>query len=171
MKKLALLCLAAVVGYSGWWITRHASSASKNLAFDRLWIDHLPTDQRDTVKVFVALTEQPFGVFQASSFWSGSYEMFRYEANGDEIRALFGQTGQRERFNVRGTKCDEGQFSFCLDVDGASRGARRYYSMKGWEIGGGDADAMKATVDAKLQALLAAQHPVLGDQAPSLGRP
>jgi hypothetical protein len=38
---------------------------------------------------------------------------------------------------------------FCLDLEGASRGVKHYYSREGWEIGGGrDLDAIERQVDA-----------------------
>ncbi len=159
MKKLALLGAIAVLGVGGWRLTHHLSAEAPakdaKLAFDRLWIDHLPTNERDTINVYVALTEQPVGVFQAASMWRGEYEMFHYEANGDEVRAVFPQTGDRERFKISAKECDKDGFSYCLELRGAKHGVKRYYSMDGWEVGGGDADAAEAQIAAKLHALAA----------------
>lgn len=139
MKK-ALLGLAVVsaVAFAA-WNTRSdevVEQADPNYVVDRIWIDHIPKGERDVIQVFVAITEQPFGVFQAASQWKGAFELFRYESHGNEIRIHYGQTGERETVKTRATKCNEKSFDYCLELDGASRGVKKYYSMKGWEIDG-----------------------------------
>jgi hypothetical protein len=158
MKKLVLLLAVVALGIGGWRLTHHASAEAPKdatLAFDRLWIDHLPKDERDTVNVYLARTEQPVGIFQAASMWRGQYEIFHYEANGDEVRAVFPQSGDRERFKISAAACDKNGFQYCLELKGASHGVKRYYSMKGWEIDGGDADRAEAQIAATLHALVA----------------
>jgi hypothetical protein len=109
------------------------------LAYDRLWIDHLPRNDRDTIEVFAALTEHSMGVFQAASSWKGTYEGFRFEARGDELRAVYPQTGDKDKIRIRARACNERGMNFCLDIEGASRGVKRYYSREGWEIESRDA--------------------------------
>ena len=49
---------------------------------------------------------------------------------------------------VKARRCSENGMDFCLELDGASRGAKRYYSREGWEIKGGNLDAIEREVDA-----------------------
>ncbi|MBX3156641.1 MAG: hypothetical protein KF773_11615 [Deltaproteobacteria bacterium] len=128
-----------------------ATVNDSNLVLDRIWIDHIPKNDRDTINVFVAITEEPFGVFQAASQWKGQFELFRYEAHGNEIRILYPQTNEREKVKTRATKCDERQMDYCLELDGATRGVKKYYSRKGWEI---DRNATAEQVRSKVEALL-----------------
>src|SRR5260221_6433183 len=100
MKK-ALLALVAV-SMAGYGVYRWRSAETpapahtdSALLQDRLWIDHMPRNERDTIQVFAALTEQPVGVFQAASMWKGQYELFRYESHGDELRVVYPQNGDR----------------------------------------------------------------------------
>ena len=73
--------------------------------------------------------------FQAASAWKGAYEIFKYESHGDEYRMVFPQNGSRDKVMVKATSCNRGGMDYCLELDGASRGVKQYYSRKGWEIG------------------------------------
>jgi len=113
------------------------ASAANRLLVDRVWIDHVPHSDTDTIQVFAALSDQALGVFQAASQWRGSTELFRFEAHGAELRILYPQTGERETVRAKARRCEERGMDYCLELDGASRGVKRYYSRKGWEIGRG----------------------------------
>lgn len=104
------------------------------LALNRLWLDHLPTNAKDTVNVFVAITEQPIGVFQSASQWKGNFELFTHEAKGDKLRLVFPQNGEKEKLKVRAWKCKHRDMDYCLELTGSSRGVKRYHSRTGWEI-------------------------------------
>lgn len=155
MKKALLgVGLAAVIGigYStfggGGGDAADPGAAGDKLVLDRLWIDHIPTHDRDIVQVFVAITEQPFGIFQATSQWKGEFELFQYEAHGNELRIVYGQTGERDKVKAAARKCGDKGFDFCLELKGNSRGVKKYYSMEGWEVGGASPDELRARVEA-----------------------
>jgi hypothetical protein len=138
MKK-AVLALVAIAG-AGYGVARWRSDApvgkhDKSLVTDRLWIDHMPRGEKDVVQIFVALTEEPVGAFQAASRWKGEFELFRYEHHGNEYRIVFPQTGTRERVCATASECNRGGMDYCLELEGASHGVKRYYSREGWEIG------------------------------------
>jgi len=144
MKKLLILALVGTVGYGGYrMLSKKTAPAPKaevvatdgeTLVLDRIWIDHIPRNDRDTIQVFAAISEEPFGVFQAASQWKGQYELFRYEAKGNELRIVYPQSNDRETVKHKARRCSENQFDFCLELDGGTRGVKRYYSRKGWEI-------------------------------------
>ena len=150
-KTLLTLILITAAAYGAWNLRSDREAvepAEPKDALDRLWIDHMPKNDKDIINVFVAITEQPFGVFQAASQWKGNFELFRYEMHGGELRLIFGQTNEREAVKVRASKCSEKGMDYCLELDGASRGVKRYYSMKGWEIDGARSiDDVRARVD------------------------
>jgi hypothetical protein len=157
MKK-ALLAVAVVstMGYGAYRM--HSSSGpapadSEQLVLDRLWIDHIPKTETDTVQVFVAITEEPFGAFQAASQWRGAYELFTYERGKDELRITYPQTRERETVKAVGRRCDEGSMDYCLELKGASRGVKKYYSRKGWELDGVNRAALETRSKALLEAL------------------
>jgi len=153
-KALLVLALLGTAGYTTYRVTRSsvAPTDGASLALDRIWLDHLPVSETDTVQVFVALTEQPFGVFQQASMWRGAHELFQYEKDGGKLRIEYPQTGEKETARLTATRCSERGMDFCLEITGASRGVKRYYSKKGWEI-----DRMKSLgqVQPHIDALLA----------------
>jgi len=136
-KALLVVALVSTASYATyrWTQDAPAQQVDKITALDRIWIDHLPKTESDTIHIFAAITEEPMGVFQATSVWKGNFELFVYEAHGDTIRAVFPQDKSREELKVSATACDEVRdMDYCLVIKGASRGPKKYYSRKGWEI-------------------------------------
>ena len=74
----------------------------------------------------------------------------------------------REKLTVDARPCRDNGMDFCLDVTGSSRGVKRYYSKKGWEIGRLE-DALP-TVEAAVSAFEADQDRVLVVAADAPGR-
>ncbi len=144
MKKLVLAGLAIAVAAAAWrWARPERADAS--LAFDRFWVDHLPRDWQEPFDAFVIRSEHPVGHHAVQTVWKGQWEGFHYHVRprGDgEFDFLYPASGKQERVRLRARRCDEGGFAWCLDVEGASRGARRYYSREDWRVAGGDLDAL-----------------------------
>ena len=130
MKKLLLAVFMVSMGCSG-----PEAKVDKISSLDRIWIDHLPKTESDTIHVFAAITQEPMGIFQATSQWKGNFELFVYEAHGDTIRAVYPQDRSKEELKVSARTCsDMRDMDYCLEIKGASRGPKKYYSRKGWEI-------------------------------------
>ena len=139
-KSILLVAGLAVGGLAVWrW---HGSAPAADdiqapdakLVRDRLWIDHIPKNERDMIKIFAMLSDESVGVFQNTSAWRGEYDVFRFEMSGDEARLLFPQTGDREKVRARAGKCREAGFDFCLELSGNKHGTKRYYSREGWDL-------------------------------------
>jgi len=155
-KALLALALVGTVSYGAYRIATDdpTRADSEPLVLDRVWIDHVPRSERDTVQVFIAISEEPMGAFQASSMWKGTYELFRYQASGRELKIVYPQTGDRETVQAVGRRCTEGGMDYCLELDGGTRGVKRYYSREGWEIDGVKTAAeLRARTDAVIDAL------------------
>ncbi len=133
MKKPLLILGLVVVGVLvlAIWTTGPRGDVS---VFDRIWIDQLPSNPKDTGNAFVAVTKQPMGVFQSASQYKGSYEVFTYKASGDELQVVYSQTDEKEKVTVRAWRCKERDMDYCLELSGATRGVKRYRSRRGWEI-------------------------------------
>ena len=141
-KPLLILALLGTVSYGAYRLVGSSETKSEQapvaqdgeqLVLDRIWIDHIPRNDRDTILVFAAISEEPFGVFQAASQWKGAYELFRYEASGNTLKVVYPQTNDKENVKHNARRCSENQMDFCLELSGG-RGVKRYYSRKGWEI-------------------------------------
>lgn len=151
MRKSVLLIIIVAVAVSAWrWrhVDEPAADANRLIA-DRIWLDHIPRGERDTVQAFFVNGKDAIGLFAASSQWRGRYELFRYEGDGGELRIVYPQTGERETLRATARRCNEREMDFCLEIDGASRGVKKYYSRKGWEVDGArDTGAIESRVEA-----------------------
>ncbi len=135
MKNFVLVVAVIAVAVTGWrWHAKSAHHDESSLVDGRLWIDHLPRDERDMVSSLVVLRDQPIGAFGASSRWQFGAELFEYELALGKLEAKFPQTGALETYKVGAKKCASGSFDFCLEVSGGKHGVERYYSMEGWEV-------------------------------------
>ncbi len=151
---IALGMVAATVGI--WqWRSRDAPAPaavdSSQLALDRLWLDKLPTTEREVFNLFVALDDDGLGIHQATSVWTGRYELFKFVAKDNTLRVVYPQTGERETVTLRARTCNQGEFDYCLEVVGSTRGVQRYYSKREWVI---DRAASGAQLASKVDALL-----------------
>ena len=141
MKKLALAVVLTLVGAVAWRVhTRDAPDAK--LLFGRFWIDHEPRDEKETFQALFVDGEHPFGHFAARTVWTGQWEGFHYHVlprQEGAIDLLFGATRERQRARYVARRCHENGFDFCLELSGSSRGVKRYYSKKEWQVPDGDA--------------------------------
>jgi hypothetical protein len=144
MRKLVWIIVLVVVAYLAWrwWRGRDGESADRGqqLVFNRVWVDHMPTMPTDTFHAFAAVSDESLGIFDARSQWRGSWELFRYEPRGDgQLELVYPQSRDKQRVSYRAWKCSEKrEFDFCLELSGG-KGAKKYYSQRGWEIGALDA--------------------------------
>jgi hypothetical protein len=146
MKKLFGLAVVAVVAVVVVFVVvfafvfvvrtlRHHDQPDEKLVFDRVWIDHLPQNDRDMVNVFAVLADPEIGIFQSASQWKQGLEIFKTASrDGGKIGVVYPQTRERETVTVHAEPCKKGDFDYCLEVKGASRGVQAYVSRKGWEI-------------------------------------
>jgi hypothetical protein len=162
MRKTILVVIVISIAVVAVWRSRQAgpfAAKPDRLLVDRIWIDHIPRNDRDTIQAFIASSEDARGMFGASSQWRGSFELFRYEGHSAELRLAYPQTGEREAVRVTARHCAEHDMDFCLELKGASRGVKKYYSRKGWEIDHArDGHAIEARIEL-LRAKLVAEPP------------
>jgi hypothetical protein len=136
MKKLAAFALVTAGVVSVWQLRGDdAPVDGKNPVLDRVWIDKLPTSERETINIFLALEDDEIGIFDARSMWKGSFELFQVKgANRGDLRVYYPQTGETETLRGKAKRCSERDFDYCLELTGGSRGVTRYYSMEDWVI-------------------------------------
>ena len=142
MNKLLAVAGVAVLAFGGWrlWTHERAQVDDTSLIADRLWIDHIPKNERDIVNVFVVLSDDELGIFQASSAWKIDVELFKHEGRGGDFRFVFPQTGTKEKVRAKARECHQGGMDYCLEITGSDHGVKRYYSNEGWEVGSLDAE-------------------------------
>jgi hypothetical protein len=135
MKKIALGMILLVGGGLAWRAWR-SDAPDPKLVFDRFWIDHQPRDVEEKFQVFFINSEFPFGRFVTRTAFLGSFEEFHYHVRPREegvLDFLFGSTREIQRVKLTAKSCNESGFDYCLDINGTSRGVKRYYSKKEWQ--------------------------------------
>ncbi len=147
MRRTIIFLCVVVAAVALWrWQGAEPARGGRAIFYNRIWIDHVPAGETDPVQIFAALTEEPVGLFQEATRWRGSYEQFLHEARGDgEARLRFPHTRTEERVRYSAVACNARRFDFCLELRGSSRGVKRYYSRRGWEVAGGLAAAQAAS--------------------------
>lgn len=102
---------------------------------NRVWIDKIPEDMRDKLDIFVAQGDPRFGVFQRTSAYEGDYTVFQWHAHRKgRLHITMLQTGKDHQLGTKVSRKGCKQFDLCMELTGAPRGAKKYYSMKDWVI-------------------------------------
>ena len=140
MNKLLVAAGVGALAYGGWQWQQSTVDRDRNTVevYNRLWIDHIPTSERDAFQVFLVHTPEGIGGFAEETQWRGQIERFRFQAAPGEIRAVFPWTGDREVIKVEAKKCDATGFDYCLELTGSNHGVKKYYSRKQWARRGFD---------------------------------
>jgi hypothetical protein len=105
---------------------------AKRLLIDRNWLDRYPGTPSDRLNVFRFVPKMGGGVFQDRTLYAGQFELFSFEATGEEIRFQLWHTGDtaRTRYTVeRLPKDKKSPFDLKLTLESSPRGPSVYY---GW---------------------------------------
>ncbi len=141
-KVLWLVVPALVAGYL--WMggddderdgADEADAAADVTWHNRVWIDEIPTSERQKINWFLGIDDPQIGLFQKTSVYEGDYTVFAWrgkKAGVVEIEML--QSEKTHKLKVKTSTKDCGRFDYCMVVKGAPRGAKKYYSMKDWVI-------------------------------------
>ena len=100
---------------------------------DRAWIDHMPVYPDDKIDLLFLDSDSRIGVFQNMSVYEGDFSLFAWRnRSGDrfDLTMLQHRKDHRLRYKVTDRGC--GEFDLCMVVEGAPRGARKYFSMEEW---------------------------------------
>ena len=135
-QKLAFAAGFLVLGAWGTCVgLRGHAPADAKLFVGRVWVDKLPKNDTDHMEIFLALADDPLGVFQRRSNYEGSFSIFKYELRGDDKAILmFPQDKTKHEVRYKATACNVKDFDYCLEIEGAPRGAKKYLSRKEWEL-------------------------------------
>jgi hypothetical protein len=136
-KSLAVLSILGLVGV--FWGLRASPTDENELAFNRVWISHLPQHEKDKISIFAMIDEEEIGIFDERSLFQGDFDIFEYRKDGNSILITLLQTEKKSKSSFKASRCNEKGFDFCLEIRGNQRGPSRYVSRKGWEIESTDA--------------------------------
>ncbi|MGF1466397.1 MAG: hypothetical protein ACFCGT_09695 [Sandaracinaceae bacterium] len=124
------LALAACGGPSGEAL---APDAARGALIDRNWVSLWPTDPNQRLHVYRFVPSMGGGVYQDRTVFRGSFELFQFEATGQELRFAFPDNQERLHTPYRIERVDGPRpFTHRLTLEQAPRGPAVYY---GWNEG------------------------------------
>jgi hypothetical protein len=119
---------------------------AKQILINRNWIDRLPQKVDDKLKVYRFVPSMGGGVFQDRTIFFGTFELFAFEATGQQIRFNLLHTGDKRTSSYiieqLATPGPEG-VDLKLTITDDPRGPKSYY---GWRNEGGDLDGHLAAL-------------------------
>ncbi|MBX3251415.1 MAG: hypothetical protein KF901_29830 [Myxococcales bacterium] len=105
--------------------------AARSELTDRNWIDRWPEAHDDRLHVYRFTPSMGGGVYQDRTVFEGSFELFTFEATGDQIRFVFPAKSERAQTGYRIERVDgPAPFTRKLVLDDDPRGPGVYY---GWD--------------------------------------
>nr|HEX4313995.1 hypothetical protein [Kofleriaceae bacterium] len=108
-----------------------STADAKKLLIDRNWIDRMPETQHDKLHVYRFVPTMGGGVFQDRTLFKGEFELFQFEATGDQIRFSLPETGEKVTSDYRIDEVDgPPPFDLRLTVGDDPRGPHIYYGIR-----------------------------------------
>ena len=104
---------------------------ARKLLLDRNWIDHMPETKHDRLHVYRFVPSMGGGVFQDRTLYKGTFELFMFETQADEIRFNLPETDQKvvSKFHIENVDGPD-PFDLKLTIHADPRGPQVYYGMR-----------------------------------------
>ncbi|HET9993199.1 MAG TPA: hypothetical protein VFQ65_31905 [Kofleriaceae bacterium] len=103
----------------------------KKLLIDRNWIDVMPKTESDKLHVFRFVPTMGGGVYQDRTIFKGTFELFKFTVDGDQIEFDLLQTHDKVRSQFEITPVDGPRpFDLKLTIPNDPRGPRVYYGSR-----------------------------------------
>ncbi|HEY1813406.1 MAG TPA: hypothetical protein VGG74_13735 [Kofleriaceae bacterium] len=151
--RTALFAIVLVTACSSAKSPTIARDEAKQLLIDRNWIDHMPKDERDHLNVYRFVPSMGGGVFQDRTLYKGTFELFMFKVDGDQIDFNLPETHERVRSQFHIEKVSGPKpFDLKLTISNDPRGPHEYFGMRSEK----DVDGSKLA--GELQAAAAATH-------------
>ncbi|MFO7562072.1 MAG: hypothetical protein R6X02_05470 [Enhygromyxa sp.] len=108
-------------------------------AVNRIWIDHMPRDDRDMITHFVLLDhpQGKFGALGRSSQWRHIVDVFRWQLDGGKLGLFFPQDRVRGEIEIETWECAgeaPAPFELCMKMTNKQGRSWTLYSREDWEI-------------------------------------
>jgi hypothetical protein len=108
-------------------------------AVNRIWIDHMPRDDRDMITHFVLLDhpQGKFGAIGRSSQWRHMVDVFRWKLDGGKLDLFFPQDRVRGEIEIETWECAgeaPAPFELCMKMTNKQGRSWTFYSREDWEI-------------------------------------
>ncbi len=104
---------------------------ARKLLLDRNWIDVMPKTERDKLHVYRFVPSMGGGVFQDRTIFKGTFELFQFSTERDEIHFDLLETHDQVTSKFRIETVDGPKpFDLKLTIDADPRGPQVYYGMR-----------------------------------------
>lgn len=141
-NKLIALALVGACSFGAWKLgsalLSDETQGTKH-AVNQLWIDHLPTDDRDMITHFVMIDhpQGQFGAIGRSSQWRHMVDVFRWKLSGNKLGLFFPQERARGEVEIETWECAgeaPAPFELCMKMTNKQGRSFMLYSREEWEI-------------------------------------
>ena len=107
-----------------------AKDSAQKILIDRNWIDVWPTKKTDKLHVFRFVPQMGGGVFQDRTVFKGTFELFKFQADGDQIQFDLPEKDEHVVSSYHIEKVDGPHpFDLKLTVENDPRGPHVYYGI------------------------------------------
>lgn len=107
------------------------ANEAARLLIDRNWLDRMPETDRDRLFVYRFVPNMGGGVFQDRTLYKGTFELFSFYVEADQIRFLLHETKQdvRSKFTIEPVDGPV-PFDLKLTISDDPRGPKVYFGMR-----------------------------------------
>jgi hypothetical protein len=132
MRTLLLLALLGAACSSPKQQSKELSDdEAAQVLVNRNWMDHWPTTKTDRIHVYRFVPNMGGGVYQDRTIFKGTFELFRFDTNRDEIEFDLVETGQKVASKYRIDAIDGPHpFDLRLTVFADPRGPQVYFGIR-----------------------------------------
>jgi hypothetical protein len=130
--RLTILLVAALAACSSPKSSQAISSKEAGrLLIDRNWIDRMPETERDHLFVYRFVPSMGGGVFQDRTLYKGTFELFSFAVDGEQIRFQLHETKQdvTSRFAIERVD-GPAPFDLKLTIPDDPRGPHVYFGIR-----------------------------------------
>jgi hypothetical protein len=108
-----------------------AKNEASKLLIERNWIDRMPQTERDKLHVFRFTPSMGGGVFQDRTIFKGTFELFKFSVDGDQLEFDLLETHDKVRSQFQIEVVDgPAPFDLKLTIPNDPRGPREYYGIR-----------------------------------------
>jgi hypothetical protein len=130
MRTVSILLAIGLAACSHKTASIDEAEAGK-LLINRNWLDRMPETERDRLHVYRFVPDMGGGVFQDRTLYKGTFELFTFSVEGDQLRLVLPETHDEVTSSFRIEPVDgPAPFDLKLTIANDPRGPHVYYGMR-----------------------------------------
>src|SRR5512140_2108743 len=131
MRTVLVLALSLAAAACSSKSTSISNDEARQLLLDRNWLDQMPRTERDKLHVYRFVPKMGGGVFQDRTLYKGTFELFTFKTDGDQILFDLPETHEKvaSKFHIKRVDGPH-PFDLELTIENDPRGPTTYYGMR-----------------------------------------